>query len=272
MKIISITLLLGCILFSAQIAYCEKGNITWLHADTIKLIDNDERAQVKSYAEYMEYYLASKLPEYSHFSHVANYSRIQKHMKNGNACCTYMVKNEHRKNYVLFSVPVAYVMSPHLCISNEKLYKIKKFVKKGKVKLGELLKKTNLKFGVSKGVSYTEDLDIIIHGNHQYEFYTNDILEGLTMLQSKGSSIDFILGYPDEIEYIVLLGKVKDNFTLVPIHEVSSITSIHVGCSKNKWGNDIITKINSILLANDGLKDNLRRFFPVVKKRQNLSD
>ncbi len=193
------------------------------------------------------------LPEYEHRHVVANMARIISMMKQGeNACYAGFFKTPEREEFVHFSLPNLIALSNSLVIERSGAEKM--FGNRSSISLEEMLKKENLKPGITKDRSYGEVIDSLLNryrdNNNKYTVRAgeNSLLGLLQMLENK--RIDYTIGFPWEVSYIAdRLGK-RNKFSVFPIEETkdSQWTRNYIGCTKNSWGEVVIEKINAILL------------------------
>ncbi|WP_419779389.1 TIGR02285 family protein [Maridesulfovibrio sp.] len=251
MKRIIYTVLI-LILSTYQTALCDEDTIVWYHADYPPGSICKGPLKGKGYHDQFMKSLRDKLPEYTHTYRVANYSRIAKQLSISNGCCITIYKTKERLKYIEYTQPTILGLTNGVHILTKNLYKFKPFINPaGQISIIDLLENTNLRMGISKGRRYTGVLDDWIEknagSNNLYTYYKKDIFEGLIKLLEAERNVDFVIGHPQEISWLLKQGIVEDKFLFIPIKELNPYSIAYIGCTKNKWGKKVVSKINKLL-------------------------
>jgi uncharacterized protein (TIGR02285 family) len=197
--------------------------------------------------------LIQQLPEYDHSHKVANFKRIIVDIKRErNVCCPSLYKTKERDQFVSFSIP-AFVVLPNMIITKKvQSKKLKSYIdENNKLKLSELLQKSDLTLGISNGRRYAGGIDEVIEefkdSGRIYVRSGEDVFKGLLEMLLL-DRVDCIIGYPIEAKYFL---KKKLNFDKLENHFIAenniAYTIGYVGCPKNEWGEEIINSVNQIL-------------------------
>ena len=192
------------------------------------------------------------LPEYEHHHTTANIARILSMMKEGqNVCHAGILKSTDRESFIYFSIPNAITSLHKIIVKKSRINSL--FGNSKDVSLEALLKNTNLKLGVSKSNSYGATIDKILEKYKEkdtilFRSGQDNHLGLLRML--KEERIDYMVGYPWEIDYIARQIDARDEIAVIDIKEIEGQqwTLSYVGCTKNEWGRRVIEKLNRILL------------------------
>lgn len=245
-------LIITFVLLPLQASSAEKETITWYHAGFPPGIILEGPMAGQGYHNVLEDYLRKSMPGYEHVYKRANFGRIQKQIKNTNACCACLIKNEEREKYTVFSQPTMVGMMNGVHILSEDLPKFKPFINEdGYISIVDIFNKSNLKVGIAKGrkfgpavdkllAKYKDSKKIITH-------YKCNLFQSLILNMESRRGIDYVIGYPQEIQWLKSQKKTKGQFTFIPIKEMPKYVLSYVGCSKNTWGKKIIAKVNNIL-------------------------
>lgn len=198
-------------------------------------------------------FLIERLPEYEHQFNIANFKRIMMELKkNNHLCCPSLYKTPEREPFVAFSVPAMIVLPNGIITTKHNLNRFTPHLDaEGKISLESLLKDPNITLGISSGRLYSGGIDQILH---QFDGQDNllvrsgeDVFEGLMNMMYMGR-VDCLLGYPVEAMYFMKESSKEIDFTYFPIKESSlPITVGYIGCPNNKWGKNIISKIDKIV-------------------------
>lgn len=226
--------------------------ITWYHADFPPSCIIYGKLKGTGHENFLEKKLQKALPEYKHKEHTANYGRILKQMGKNNCCCVTMMKTPDREKYIEFSEPVMLYISNGIITLKSQIHHFKPYMnEQGFISINNLFHKSTMRMGISKGRCYGKKVDHIIKNNSKSDkliiHYREDLLESLLKNIQAERSIDYTIGYPHELQWLVSQGAVEDKFIFIPIRELPEYVLSYVGCSKNKWGQRIISKVNKII-------------------------
>ncbi|WP_421902340.1 TIGR02285 family protein [Maridesulfovibrio sp.] len=238
-----------------QPAWSEKEAIVWYHADYPPGSIGSGPLKGTGYHDLFLQNLSNSLPEYSHSYRIANYSRIIKQLQTSNSCCIALYKNAEREKFIQFSQPTIIGLSNGVLVLSKDFHKFKPFINAdGRISICKLFNNSDLRLGISKGRRYTGAIDKLIQKNKDsdkiYIYYKKDVFEGLIKLLEAERNIDYTIGHPQEIAWLTRQGIVEDKFKFIPIKEITPYSIAYIGCTKNKWGKKVISRINQILEGN----------------------
>ncbi|CCO24230.1 TIGR02285 family protein [Maridesulfovibrio hydrothermalis] len=246
-------IILMIIFLFPQAAKCNDNTINWYHADFAPGIINEKgHFWDKGYHNILERHIKASLPEYKHVYRTANFRRILRQIQISNACSIALLKTASREKYVEFSNPTMVGMMNGIHILKKRINEFKPFIDDdGFISIDALFNKSKLKMGISNGRRYGSAIDKIITGHPDSDNiviqYKGEVFARLIKVLQIEHGIDYVIGYPQEMKWLIFRGIVKDNFTFIPIKEEPRYVLSYVGCTKNKWGKKIISKINKVL-------------------------
>ncbi|NDV28748.1 TIGR02285 family protein [Desulfovibrio sp. JC010] len=247
-------IILSCILLHPLPGQCTQNEdeINWYHADFPPSNIICGKLKGTGHENHLECKLQKALPEYKHTNHTANYGRILKQMASTNSCCVTMMKTPDREKYIQFSEPVMLYLSNGVITLKSRVNLFKPYMdEQGFISINKLFQNSPMRMGISKGRRYGGAVDSIVDDNPDSDklivHYREDLLESLLKNIQAERSIDYAIGYPHELQWLILQGAVEDKFIFIPIREMPEYILSYVGCSKNRWGRKIISKINRII-------------------------
>ncbi len=246
------TLAVLFILLLPATASCKHDVIIWCYAEYPPGFIDKGQMKDEGYHQVFERYLARNLPEYKHKYLPANFSRIEKQIQTSNSCAVALMKTPEREEYMTFSTPAMIGLPNGVHVLSSRLGEFKPFIDgEGYISLEKIFKYGSLKLGISKGRNYGGEIDEIISNNMDsgkiIVQYTKDTFAGLVNVMHAERSIDYVLGYPQEMKWLTYQGLYKNEFTFIPIKEGPRYVVSYVACPKNQWGERLISKVNRIL-------------------------
>ena len=226
--------------------------INWYHADFPPSSIMCGEMKGKGHENYLEDKLQNALPEYKHFEHIANYGRILKQLSENNGCCVTMLKTAEREKFIEFSNPIMPYISNGIITLKSKLDDFKPFIdEKGYISIKDLFNSSSMRMGISMGRRYGGMVDYIVDNNKNSKkiivHYKMDLLETLAKNIQAKRTIDYAIGFPHELQWLISQKLIEDDFIFIPISEMPEYVLSYVGCTKNKWGKRIINKVNEII-------------------------
>ncbi|WP_421902346.1 TIGR02285 family protein [Maridesulfovibrio sp.] len=243
--------------------------IHWYHADFPPSSIMCGELKGKGHENYLEKKLQNALPEYKHAEHIANYGRILKQLAETNGCCVTMMKTQDREKFIEFSEPVMLYISNGVITLKSRLNEFKPFIdEQGFISIAALFNTSPMRMGISKGRRYGGMVDKIVDNNKNSKklivHYKRDLLETLAKNIQAERTIDYAIGFPHELQWLVSQSFVEDKFIFIPIRELPEYVLSYVGCSKNKWGKRIIGKVNHIINGQyeDEYKKKYQQYLP----------
>lgn len=262
-------LILTIILATPPPAIANDNVINWYFANFPPGIISNGPMAGQGYHDILQEKINKSLTDYKHIYHSANFSRILKQIRMENSCCICLVKNEEREKYIYFSQPTMTGVMNGVHILTKRLKDFKPYMDaEGVISLNKLFYESQMCMGISKGRVYSGIVDKIIKDNPKSDkivtYYKKDVFAGLIKILQAEHSIDYVIGFPQEINWLQLQGKVKDEFTFIMIKEMPRYIISHIGCSKNDWGKKVISRINRILGGKymDAYKKRYQKFLP----------
>ena len=226
--------------------------------------------------------LSGRPPEQSNFESHANVGRLFLQMQSDNHCVPGMVKTEERAEHVHFSEhPTAILDSSHLIYArnNQKL----RASITDDVSLADLMEQ-GFVVGVGAGVSFGGGIDEIIapyveKGNVVALPMANFVGPILSMVEM--GRVDFFLAPP----WIVTWRFVEQGLNshddpahgilTHPFREASTKMHYFAACTKNAWGQQIVTMIDQLLERPEvekALQQNVQAWMSVPNAREHFMD
>lgn len=166
-----------------------------------------------------------------------------------------------RQQYAYFSIPMT-LIPPAKIVLNQSVWET--LGKPDRMSLSDLLSNSNLKGSMMSVRSYGYAVDSVlkkhesdINANMQNEVIELDSL--YTMIAMK--RLDFTIDY--EILVFEFLEKhAFDNLKVVAIDEEDKYHTMHIACTKNAWGEQVIKEINGVL-KQFRIEDSFRQNFSI---------
>lgn len=228
-----------------------KDRITWMEVDFPPFLIHDGELKGLGYGDVGSAILMENLPQYEHEKVLANLSRQYKEYKEGSRVCTVgLFKNEERKKFMYYSIPIFFSLPNHLIVLKEKQ---KELGGMSSVKLEDVLKNNQLIIGHSSNRSYSSEIDDVLaqYGNasntFQYES-RGDFTTSFFRMLVKGR-VDAIIAAPEEVLYQAEMLGLRDKLASIAIEENSIQAWLsYVTCVKNDWGRQVIDRVNKVLL------------------------
>ncbi|WP_319761109.1 TIGR02285 family protein [Maridesulfovibrio sp.] len=232
--------------------FCADHEINWYHANFPPMVIEKGDLKGKGFGEKFEKALQQKLANYKHYVYSANYHRIIKQIKDSNSCCIALLKTPEREKFIKFSKPVLVSFPVGVCILESRLPEFMPYIdKSGKISITKLFKISNMKLGISAGRSYTATVDKIIKNNpdstHIITQYDNNIAWESIIDMMDRERVDYIIEYPHLLTWTQNKHNIKSRLKYIPIKEIGPFLLTYVGCSKNEWGEKVISQIDQIL-------------------------
>lgn len=206
------------------------------------------------YNDQAEKFISSQMLQYQHDYITASYQRIMHSLKFGHGCAIGFYKNAKIANNVIFSIPYLLTFPNGLIIKKKQLNEfIQYFDKNGSISIKALLENEKLLAGIADGRKYQGVIDIELaqHRNNDNIIVRSsiDVFSGLLMMLDK-NRIDYLFGFPEELEYHTSLGVLDNEMQFIPISEMPKFLICYIICSKTPLGEKAIHEINKILLSN----------------------
>jgi uncharacterized protein (TIGR02285 family) len=226
--------------------------LVWYHPNFPPSNFVDGLMEGLGYNDQTEKFIATKLTQYQHKFVVASYQRIIHSLKYAQGCVVGIYKSEQREKDLLFSISYLLTFSNGLIIKEKDFDKFKPYLnEKGFISIKTLLANQQLFVGISGGRQYKGAIDKALlassTNNNILTRSNTDVFFGLLQMLDK-NRIDYLFGFPEELEYHTSLGVLDNKMKFIPIDEMPRFLKSYIACSKNAWGEKAITEINQLLL------------------------
>ncbi|MCP4353678.1 MAG: TIGR02285 family protein [Desulfobacterales bacterium] len=245
--------LLGIAVLSVWfIKSADADTITWYRPNFPPVSIPDGPHADTGYFDRVEQLIVKNLSSYKHKRKLGNAKRILGDIRNQKKiACAALFKTPEREAFTEFSIPALLVLPNGVIVLESKFDKLKPFLNANReIDLDRLLGNGKLRLGICVDRRYSGTIDSILRnhtGNKNiYVRYGADLTSGLLSMMI-GNRIDYILGYPTEVSYFMNKMKIKKNIRYIPVANMEKYSTGYVGLPKNKWGKEIISKINAIL-------------------------
>lgn len=197
--------------------------------------------------------LIGSLKGYIHEQLQVNIARVLQMAKEDETSCNagWLDTPEWRELFY-FSKPAFVIKSNGAIMRKDKA---KKFGYNQKITLDKLLAEKNLRLGVSR--AYGKGIDQVLE---QYKYKNNPLIDVVSsdflahQMLRKGR-VDFIIGYPIEINYYRQMSNDKTELIYLPLEENEDTIEVVIACSKTATGRQVIDQVNELLD-----KERLKRF------------
>ncbi|WP_163338196.1 TIGR02285 family protein [Desulfopila sp. IMCC35008] len=252
------------------------GEVNWYRAIFPPITIPEGKDEGKGFFDRVMNFVIAELPEYSHYHHIANFKRIMVELqKSESSCCPSLYKTKERAEFIEFSIPAVVVLPNGIITTQRNQHKLEQYVdQEGKIKLSALLADKALSLGVSNGRLYSGGIDEILSRHQGAKNITiqsgEDVFYGLMSMMYLGR-VDYIIGYPTEVRYHSRNDPQFRESVYFPIQENNvPFTLGYIGCSKTESGQEIIDRVNTILLQNrdtDAFLDYYESWLDISTKR-----
>lgn len=227
--------------------------ITWTSWDNPPAYVLSGKEKGMGIQDQIEKDITSLLKEYVHERLTVNISRVlQMAKEDGTSCNAGWLDTPEWRELFYFSKPVFIIKSNGAIIRKDKarLFKYSK-----KISLERLLAEKNLRLGVSR--AYGQGIDQILQ---KYNYQNNPMIDVVSsdllahQMLRKGR-VDFIIGYPIEINYYRQMSNDQSDVVYLPLEENEDTIEVVLACNKTAIGKQVIDQINKLLD-----KKSLKRF------------
>ena len=191
--------------------------------------------------------LEQELADHYQANHVVmNWARMQDEMRNGrHVCASFIMKNADRIEYIEYSLPW-HIDLPHRVVMQKHTWD--SLGSPDILSLNALAQHQALTGVVGIGRSYGH-LDPVLYqlGEHSNLLrVSTGPINGLTML-ARGR-MDYGIEHPYFVEYFAEQHELPvDSLKMIPIEEAGSHNYTYVGCPKNAWGKQVISRVNEVI-------------------------
>ncbi len=228
--------------------------LKWYHPNFPPANFVDGLMEGLGYHDQTEKFIAQALPQFQHSYTTAGYQRIIHSLKFDKGCIIGLHKSEQRRDKLTFSVPYLLTFPNGLVFKESDRKKFTPYVDdEGSISIKQLLDDESLIAGMASGRKYQGAIDIELdkhrHKDNIVARSNNDVFAGLLQMLDK-NRIDYLFGFPEELEYHTSLGVLDHKMSFLPISEMPKFLTSYVACSKNAWGQKVIDEIDGLLLKN----------------------
>ena len=231
-----------------------KDTISWLMRPFPPVFIDDGPEANKGYGDFLVNLLIDNLDGYNHLFLKSNVARSLMLLKTQEKVCNpAILKRPDRESYIEFSIP-AYVLIPNgVIIQKKQLNKFRPYMNnEGLFLLEKAITQSDLKLGISIERAYGGIIDKILMENKNHKnFYINYNKEEdhLYKLLQAGR-IEYTIAYPMEAQYFSKKIENGENTVSLQVEGMPGYYFGYVGAPKNKWGKEIIKKIDAIIEKN----------------------
>jgi uncharacterized protein (TIGR02285 family) len=255
----------GCsrktVITSTQPAISEKETIIWYVPDFPPAMIVSGPSKGQGFIDYLMQRIMLEADEYKYELLTANVARFVDAAKNGEtAVHPYLLKNEEREKYLLFSLPAAVTVPHFVMFRKDREKDFSPFYKNGAIVLQDVFKAGVFNCAIPVDISYGEKIDSIIKNP---EFAENVISrtgvnagEGEVRMLDAGFA-DFIIAYPVNFNMVLRTVSFDNEFIMAPIYEnrQNELMLAYIACTKNEAGTAFIKRVNSILMKKDIIEE-----------------
>lgn len=228
-------------------------NVPWAVTDWPPYYDLSPGSEVDGKIEKLKSILQRNLSGYSFVDIQSDVPKTLELMKqNRNICTGSALKTPEREKWAYFTALT--FMAPHKYVvvtSNEKL-----LPRGDTVSFKDLISRKDLKGVLIHDRSYGPFIDSLIHDSPKNITLLNPsggYLPLLKMVQ-KGR-FDFTIEYEVVVQSYNERNRPLKPVPSQPLKEMSQSAVVWIACTKNKWGKDIVSKIDGVLQKQAGKKE-----------------
>ncbi|WP_342455211.1 TIGR02285 family protein [Spartinivicinus poritis] len=225
--------------------------ITWYHADFPPGSISKGPDKGKGYNDQTEKFMVKHLPEFQHQFVTANYSRIVHDLKVRNGCTVGLFKSKKREKFILYSIPRLLVLPNGVVFKKDRLVDFTPYIDENEyISIDKLIGKSHFNVGVAKGRNYAGGIQQALEKYKGKKTIIErvglDVFSGLFQMLM-ADHLDYIIGFPVEAKFFARKHGYENAIRFLPVKEMPLYSKTYMACSKNKWGYEVIDKINQIL-------------------------
>lgn len=191
-------------------------------------------------------HIQEELPQFEHKPVDMNWSRFWRSIKRGkNYCNPAALKNADRLKYTLFSKPIVMVLSMQV-LMNERA--AKNYAGQQSLSVSKLIQQPQLVGLLENNRSYSSVLDDLFQSHEGTSNVQRQQLSTLQLMKmlSKGR-VDYTLEYSNVAAFLAAERGYDDRLKRFQINEIKPYVTGHIACTKNAWGEGVISAINQLL-------------------------
>ena len=194
-------------------------------------------------------YYQKKLDSYNHVTEIVTISRLLGIAREvNNFCSGNLIKTTEREEFLYFSEPYDFILPNHLIIKKDNLKLFQPYIDdKGLISIEQLLKNDNITLGLVKDRVYAPSLTPLLLSSKNIDF-TIGLSDQETILKKLSSNrVSATIEYPAVVEFTLKDNKMSLDYIAIPIKGLDSYTPVRFSFPKNKWGKDMVEKINPLI-------------------------
>jgi|GEM_PF-3608092 len=196
-----------------------------------------------------------KLPSYRHELETGTIQKAMQDIESEkNFCFVGLTRDKFKDEFIHFSKPFLEILPNQLVIRTKDLKRFKSYVgQKGNVNLHRLLQNSGFNFGYIKHRNYTPFIDrLLLINEDKKHLLAKEMKEDspsiVQMLDRE--NFDYTIEYPTVVSYIKQNTELEQEFSSFLIRSADKLVKLHVGCSKNEFGQGVIKKVNAVIDSN----------------------
>jgi len=217
--------------------------------------------QNQGYLDLVQKEIVKALPTYHHVYKQGNFARIIKEMQtDDNVCSVSLLKTPEREQFIEYSIAHSLILANNLTVKKTSVEKLIPYLTSNNtVDLDSLLGSRTFVLGLAKGRKYGAELEAILNKHRDsgfiYQRASGDQTKGLIrMLLSDRRDIEGILGYPEEVQYVLKQTLYDDKQVVSYLVEGSPAYVLgYMGCSKSSLGQTVTGQLESLIRENRGV-------------------
>lgn len=240
----------GISLLLVSSVVCAKETIKWLEMDAPPYHIQTGDMKNHGIVDQVTQLLQQSLPQYLHSEKLMNLPRIVQVMRVGQEVChASLYKTPQRETVAYFSKVPSTMFPPVGLTIRRDNYGL--FNEQPLVSLADVLSRSDVIGGISKGRSYGESLDTVLkrfERTARLEIRSgDDIYHGLFRMLLYGR-VDYVLGSPLESGFVQQSLASEKKVLNLRLEERNTYDFGFVACSKTPWGKRMIQEINEVLI------------------------
>ena len=208
--------------------------------------------------------LRANLPGYDHRIINSPPQRSLQQAKTGETYCfTGALRTPDRERYLTYSIPCRLTEPQMLVIRKADSKRFAPFMSNGTLSLARILAKQTLSLGLTRGFRYPKGVEAILadyklSSNVELVHRENSMDVRLSLLMA--NRIDCFLALPANLIYLAKQRHLLNRIEIYPLLESNEYAVGYIACTSNPVGEELIGKINKILMREVPRKEYLEQF------------
>jgi uncharacterized protein (TIGR02285 family) len=231
-------------------AWADDNTVNWQMPDYPPVIIAHGPQKGTGYADVFLRYFIERTPELKHVVEPSSMSRVFGLMKQGQPVCEpSLLKTVEREAYVDFSGPVEFVLPHYIVARSDRVARLADYRNaEGAVDIIRLLRDTSLTTVRQEKRGYPPVVleAFAAAAGKKNLIQTSDDDQG-PFRQVANGWVDYIITYPDEVNWFAKQLPEKVTFAYFPIAGLPEYTIGYVGCTKGAWGRKIVERVNEVV-------------------------